>query len=169
MIDSNNYTFFDARKESIVTPHLKVLIAIFIIGAFFNSGFTVFSIAFIVILLGLLSLQTGVETDIINSRYRDYSRVFFIYTGKWKPLAEAEAILISKKPIRAWGALPGMSVSIKNNSIKYMIDLITKGDRDVLIATSMNKDEAYQMAKDISAEMKIKLYENGADGTIEIK
>ena len=169
MIPTKDYTFFNARKESIVTPHLKVLIVIFIIGAVFSNEVTFFSVAFIVILLGLLSLQTGVQTDLSHSRYRDYTRVFFIYTGKWKPLAEHESILISKRPVRAWGALPGMNVSIKNNSIKYMIDLITNGDRDVLIATSFNREETYQMAKDIAAMLNVRLFENGAAGTIELK
>jgi hypothetical protein len=168
MFASKDFSFFDARKESIVTPHLKVLIVIFIVGACFNSGLIVFSVVFILILLGLLSLQTGVETDLSNSRYRDYSRVFFVYTGKWKPLAEPEAVLISKKPVRAWGALPGMSVSVKNDSIRYMIDLITKGDRDVLIATSMDREEIYQLAHGISEKLDIRLLENNADGTIEI-
>lgn len=149
---------FRTIKTTIVPITIPILILFVALFSFFNAVPIVVSILLIIVSVVLFNLKEGVEVNIYNMEYRDIYTCFKISFGKWKKLGEFDFLLMSKTNKRS--AIPiNMAMTGSSSTIYFDIDLITKGDRDVLIYRNTNRETTLLFAKDLASELEIRLQE----------
>ncbi len=149
---------FKTVKSTLVPIAVPILLLFIAFFSFLNDVPFVLSIILVLIAIILFNLKEGVEVNLHKMEYRDIYLCLGLSFGSWKNLAEIDFLLLSKSNKRS--AIPvtiAMSASFK--SVYYDIDLITKGDRDVLIFRSASRDKTLLFAKDIANELEIRLQE----------
>ena len=136
---------FKTVKSTLVPITIPILILFMAIFSYLNDVPHVLSILL-------------VEVNLHKMEYRDIYLCFGLSFGRWKKLSELDYLLLSKSNKRS--AIPvTIAMSASFRSVYYDIDLITKGDRDVLIFRSASRDKALLFAKDIANELDIRLQE----------
>lgn len=136
-----------------------MLICFFVVGAAYNyqNIFVFISGLFVVIILFLIT--TGVEVNLKKMLYRDYIKIGPIKFGEWKTLGEFDYLLISKTQKRSQVPVVATVVSLDSSTINYDLDLITKGNRDVLLFTSGNREKTIALSKEIASDYNLRISE----------
>lgn len=124
----------------------------------FSGNGSLFFVLLLFVGIIILVMKNGVEVDLVNNRYRDYKVVFGNYWGKWKLLSESDYLLISKT-IKRSAAPITIAMSATSSRIFYDLDLITKGNRDVILKRDNNYEAVLQIAKMVADDKKIKICE----------
>ena len=149
---------FKTVKSTTVPITIPILIVFIAIFSFFNAVPIAVSLVLVLGSVVLFNLKEGVEVNLHKMEYRDIYMCFGLSFGSWKKLGEIDYLLLSKANKRS--AIPvtiAMSASFK--SVYFDVDLITKGDRDVLIHRAATRDKALLFAKDMANELDIRLQE----------
>ncbi|MBK7037276.1 MAG: hypothetical protein KBF42_02710 [Chitinophagales bacterium] len=149
---------FKTVKSTLVPITIPILILFMAIFSYLNDVPHVLSILLVLVSRVLFNVKEGVEVNLHKMEYRDIYLCFGLSFGRWKKLSELDYLLLSKSNKRS--AIPvTIAMSASFRSVYYDIDLITKGDRDVLIFRSASRDKALLFAKDIANELDIRLQE----------
>ena len=164
ILDQPSYERFVAGKTRLIPDNVKVVVALFAGGASWNTGLSYLTIVLVSLDLLMMTLKSGVETQLSQRRYRDYVDVLFMRIGKWKQLAPIEAILVSRTGERSWAVFGALTFNVKSKSARYMVDIITTGDRDVIILNTMDQEAAYELARSLAIQEDVKLYEQASGG-----
>lgn len=149
--------FYTSKGGIIPTQPGFTLVVVGIIAIVFN-GLQFFAIAILVLGVLLLLIYHGIEVNLNKNQFRDYYSIFKIRWGKWKTIAEPDYLLISKSP-KYYGAPVLKTLSTKSVIIYYDLDLITKGDRDVLLQRNADYQELLQLTKLVADDQKLKICE----------
>ncbi|MFZ1636099.1 MAG: hypothetical protein WAT43_19605 [Chitinophagales bacterium] len=157
-LDNIEITRFNTDKGGVIPAQPGfTLVVIGIIAIVFN-GLKFFALGILALGILLLLVKHGIEVNINNNQFRDYYSIFKMRWGKWKTIAAPDYLLISKSP-KYYGAPVLKTMSTKNVIIYYDLDLITKGDRDVLLQRIADYQELLQLAKLVADDQKLKICE----------
>ncbi len=149
---------FKTVKSTVVPITIPILILFIAIFSYLNAVPLVVSLLLLLLAVILFNLKEGVEVNLHKMEFRDFFLCLGLSFGTWKKLAELDCLLLSKSNKRS--AIPiTIAMSASFASVYYDVDLITKGDRDVLIYRSATRDNSLLFAKDIANELEIRLQE----------
>lgn len=159
-----------------------LVIAIFVVSAFNNHYLYAWEMKvgipeYIIMVLPLILLLSGVlgffdlrtDVDLEKKKFRIY-RGNIIKVGRWRDIPWFEYLYISQTTSK------DLSPTLQNKritdgptpAISYDLTMITKGNPDVLIYTSFNRNYILGIAREIAAEYHLKIMERTIDGDIEI-
>lgn len=149
---------FKTVKSTVVPITIPILILFIAIFSYLNAVPFVVSVLLLLLAVILFNLKEGVEVNLHKMEYRDIYLCLGLSFGSWKKLGEIDFLLLSKSNKRS--AIPiTIAMSASFTSVYYDVDLITKGDRDVLIYRSATRDNSLLFAKDYANELEIRLQE----------
>ncbi|HNE45963.1 MAG TPA: hypothetical protein PK511_09010 [Chitinophagales bacterium] len=123
---------FSTTKSRPFPPHVFVVVFIIVVGMFLNMTSPIPALLLAMVDFGLLSMRSGVEVLINAKSYSDFTSIYGIKFGKWKSLGEYDFILITRINKRR-NAMMNIAYGVSYGDVFFDMDLITKGDRDVLL------------------------------------
>jgi len=168
-IDKIILSRFTVNKGNPIPVVVPILFLVFSAGAFFNGVH--FSIVFILLFAGItcFMIRQGVETNLDNMNYRDFTSIWGIKLGTFKTLSEADYLLISKTAKRQKVQLGPTTLSVDFQDVLFDIDIITKGNRDVLIYRNYSRESAVQFANEVAVDHDLKICEKTSEGLLWLK
>ncbi|MFN0275225.1 MAG: hypothetical protein ACKVPJ_05745 [Chitinophagales bacterium] len=164
-IDLLKHDILKVKKGNPVPVNIFIVLLVLLYVAFVNHIVPLL-IILIVVFIDLLTLRKGIEANISAMHYRDYYQVFGVTYGTWKRLAEFDYLLISKTQKRRGMFGQTGTYSVDVSTIHYDINIITKGEGDVLIYRMANYEKAVAAAKEFAAKHNLKISEKTSEGYI---
>jgi hypothetical protein len=146
----DSYYVFDTN----LGPRFPVnyVIAMFITSVILNFVAGWIAILFVVFSVISMAAYSGVEVNLSDMVYRDYSHLFHWRWGKFKTIEAPDYLLISK--------------TSRGKGIRYDIHLITKGKRDLLLFRTYDKEEQLNVVRLLSRRHGWSMYDNTIDGAV---
>lgn len=157
-LDNLELKKFKTDKGAVIPAPLGVSAIFTSLVVMFTGNGNLFFVGVFLLGIAMLFLKYGVEVDLVNHTYRDYKLLFGNYWGKWKPLAEGDYLLISKSTKRSAAPIT-MAMSATSSCIFYDLDLITKGNRDVILKRDPDYDNLLRIAKMVADDHGLKISE----------
>lgn len=139
-------------NKSIPTPKLIYGVGNVVIGIIsLISGNT---IGYMFLGLSLYFLKKdGIEFQLKNKKYRETINLFGLVFGKWKHLPEIEYISVfnTNQTTRVW--VSTASTNVTSSVLK--VNLFYNTNQKIEAFITENKDEAFQIAKQIASVLKL--------------
>ena len=141
----------------------QIMVVMFILatGMFLNMANNIPAIFVAGIAIALFSIKRGVTVEINGRRYRDFTSVLWITFGKWKQLGDYDFVLLTKKSDTRFAAI-SIGFGVTHGGHINELNLVTKGDRDVLLLQTSDYDNIVEQAKLIANHFHIKVCERVA-------
>lgn len=154
---------FEPAQFSTVTlkpfpAQIMVVMLILATGMFLNMANSIPAIFLAGIAVTLFSIKRGVAVEINGKRYRDFTSILWMTFGKWKQLGDYDFVLLTKKSDRRYAAV-SIGFGVAHGGHINEMNLVTKGDRDVLLMQTSDYDAIVEQAKLIANHFHIKVSE----------
>lgn len=143
---------------------LQVIVVMLILffGMVLNMPNKMPAFVFLFIILTMAFYRKGLEVKLNSATYRDFHQFYFFKIGQWKSLGEYDFLLITRKAAPKQ-AMINIGYGVSYNQYCYELNLITKGNRDVLLKTTGEYDDLIAFAESIGSHFSIRVSER-ADG-----
>lgn len=167
MLDLNEnpqYETYDVNKGTPIPGSVYVMPITVCIGLLYNHFF-IYGGCILLVIVTLMSVRNGTEVNITASQYRDYFKVFFRKFGTWKRLGEHDYVLVSKT-LKRQAVTINFAMSTSTETLLYDVDLITKGNRDVILNRCTSRDKAVAFAYKFAELHKLKISERVNNGYV---
>ena len=136
---------------------IGVLLILFF-GMAFNMPNKLPALVFLVIILTMAFYRKGLEVKLNSATYRDFHQFYFFKIGQWKSLGEYDFLLITRKAAPKQ-AMINIGYGVSFNQYCYELNLITKGNRDILLKTTGEYDDLIAFAETIASHFTIRIAE----------
>ncbi len=139
---------------------LQVIVVLLILffGMAFNMPNKLPAFVFLVIILTMAFYRKGLEVKLNSATYRDFHQFYFFKIGQWKSLGEYDFLLIMRKAAPKQ-AMINIGYGVLYNQYCYELNLITKGNRDVLLKTTGEYDDLIAFAESIASHFTFRIAE----------
>lgn len=137
----------------------RVISAVLLLVTFILMNLlSVWSVFGLLVVFIVLTKQTGVQFNIDNRRYRNFSKLLFSYNGEWKELKNNKRFVILKKhgSKKTLGTMATSSYETKGSfSELYLMDI--SHTRRFYVDSSTSTSEIKALAKKLSEQLAVSI------------
>ncbi len=149
--------FRNKSEEGCTMPIMAAGIILLIITAmiYYGEGSRLVIFVLVSIAVALFTIHEGIEINLVTQRYRQYTSVFFVYIGKWKPIPSIDYITIYKERVHQQVYVSSIATDTTSDSIK--VAMVYGQNQQIALGKFELKQEAITLGTRFAEELNTKL------------